>query len=124
MPKIPSVKVTQLAQMIAPECKQEVIGIRPGEKLHETMIPEDDARMTIEFDDHYVIQPTHSFWKPKDFLANQPGSLCEDGFTYSRNTNSWWLNDDEVGKLVSDAQQEASDHDAPKASEPRFIVGG
>ena len=124
VPKIPSVKVTQLAQVIAPECTQEVIGIRPGEKLHETMVPEDDARLTIEFSDHFVIQPTHSFWNPKDFLGDRSGKACPDGFRYSSDSNSWWLDDEEVAALVDDVKSGSESFDIPTAHEPKFIVGG
>jgi UDP-N-acetylglucosamine 4,6-dehydratase len=122
--KIPSVTITQLASVIAPECKQEIIGIRPGEKLHETMISEEDARIAIEYDNHYVIQPTHSFWNPKDYLEGRPGVPCPDGFHYSSNTNSWWLTDDEVSGLVEEVRMNVSNTDVPFATEPRFIVGG
>lgn len=124
VPKIPSVKVTQLARVIAPECQQEIIGIRPGEKLHETMVPEDDARLTLEFDDHFVIRPTHSYWNQKDFLDGRSGKDCPDGFRYSSDTNSWWLTDDEVAHLVEQTKLEISGYDMPTAAEPRFIVGG
>jgi UDP-N-acetylglucosamine 4,6-dehydratase len=123
VPKIPSVKVTDLARVIAPECRHDVIGIRPGEKLHEVMVPEDDARVTLEFPKHFVIQPTHSFWNPKDFQANGDGKPCADGFRYSSELNDHWLCDDEIRELVSSV---GADHPEgmPKASEPRFIVGG
>jgi len=122
--KIPSVTITQLANIIAPECHQKIIGIRPGEKLHETMISEEDARLAIEYDDHYVIQPTHSFWNPKDYLDTRPGKPCLDGFHYSSNTNSWWLTDDDVSALVEGVQKNQGVVEVPPATEPRFIVGG
>lgn len=65
VPKIPSMKVMDLAKAIAPDCDIEIVGIRPGEKLHEAMIMEDDARHTVEFDDHYVIQPEFPWWSKK-----------------------------------------------------------
>ena len=124
VPKIPSVHVAQLASVIAPECEQQIIGIRPGEKLHETMVPEDDARMTIEFEDHYTIQPSHSFWNPKDFLDGRPGNPCPDGFRYSSDSNTWWLTDEEIAELVEQVKPEISIDDLPTPTEPRFIVGG
>ena len=60
VPKIPSMNIVDLAKAIAPECRLDVIGIRPGEKLHETMVPEDDARNTFEYDDHFVIRSSSS----------------------------------------------------------------
>jgi UDP-N-acetylglucosamine 4,6-dehydratase len=126
VPKIPSVHVTSLARVIGPECQQDVIGIRPGEKLHETMVPEDDARLTIEYDDHFVIQPTHSFWNPRDYMAGKPGRLCADGFRYSSEINDRFLDEVEIAELVrlveSDPGSEAEPR--PKPTEPTFIVGG
>ena len=125
VPKIPSVRVTDLARVLGPECEQEIIGIRPGEKLHEAMIGEDDARLTLEFRDHFVIQPSHSFWNHKDYLANKPkGTPCADGFSYVSDTNPWFLNDEEIRAMVDLIEHEAGGDVVPKASEPRFIVGG
>jgi len=124
VPKIPSVRVTQLAKVIAPECEQKIIGIRPGEKLHETMVTEDDSRISIEYDDYFIIQPTHSYWNPKDFLAGQPGKPCAEGFSYSSDTNSWWLTDEEVATLVQEVESGNGEYDIPQPNEPRFIVGG
>ena len=124
VPKIPSIRVTQLAEVIAPECERQIIGIRPGEKLHETIVPEDDARLTIEFDDHYVIQPSHSYWNPKDFLDGRSGKPSPDGFRYSSDNNTWWLSDEEIAALVENVKSEVDGYDLPMASEPRFIVGG
>ena len=124
VPKIPSVRVSQLASVIAPGCEQQIIGIRPGEKLHETMISEDDARVSIEFDEHYVIQPSHSYWNPKDFLDGRPGTPCPEGFRYSSDTNDWWLNDSEIAKLEDQVNLELDSYDSPTTTEPEFIVGG
>ena len=126
VPKIPSARVTDLARVIAPECKHEVIGIRPGEKLHEAMITEDDARVTLEFDDHFVIQPTHSFWNHKDYELAGKGKLCPDGFRYSSETNTEWLTDEQIAGLVASVQAEKMPgrEPMPTADEPKFIVGG
>ncbi len=125
VPKIPSVKITDLARVCGPGCKQEIIGIRPGEKLHETMVPEDDARMTLEYEDHFVIQPSHSFWNRKDYLAGRPGGHpCKDGFSYSSDSNSWFLKDEEITDLVKMVEADPSIDVMPKPTEPSFIVGG
>jgi UDP-N-acetylglucosamine 4,6-dehydratase len=124
VPKIPSVKVTDLARVIGPECQQEVIGIRPGEKLHEQMIPEDDARVTLEFDNHFVIQPTHAFWNRQDYEKRGKGKPCPDGFTYSSERNTHWLTDAEIAKLVANVGKDDAGEPLPTATEPRFIVGG
>jgi len=125
VPKIPSVRVTDLARVLGPECEQEIIGIRPGEKLHEAMIGEDDARLTLEFASHFVIQPSHSYWNHKSYQVNKPqGTPCPDGFSYVSDTNSWFLSDEEIGDLVSEVALETGGDIMPKSSEPRFIVGG
>ena len=125
VPKIPSVRVTDLARVIGPECEHEEIGIRPGEKLHEVMVPEDDARVTLEYDDYFLIQPTHSFWTRKDYLqANGEGQPCPDGFRYSSEINTHWLTDEEISELVAAVEAEPSVLGKPKASEPKFHVGG
>lgn len=113
VPKIPSVRITELAKVIAPECRQDIIGIRPGEKLHEIMIPEDDARLSIEFEDHYVIQPAHPFWNQNEFLKNNGGQPCPNGFHYSSDNNEWWLEDEELAKLVNEVKIESSQASMP-----------
>jgi UDP-N-acetylglucosamine 4,6-dehydratase len=93
VPKIPSMKLVDLALAIAPECRQEVVGIRPGEKLHEVMVPEDDARNTVELDDRYVILP--AFEHPV-MEAYRGARRCPEGFRYSSDTNDRWLGADEL----------------------------
>jgi len=124
VPKIPSVRVADLARVIGPDCEHEIIGIRPGEKLHEQMVPADDARMAIELDDHYVIQPTHSFWNQKDFLYGREGKSCPEDFRYSSETNSWFLDTDEIAALVRMVEADPDLYVAPLPTEPTFIVGG
>lgn len=99
VPKIPSMNIMSLAKAIAPECEVEIIGIRPGEKLHEAMITEDDARKTLEFDTYYVIQPEFPWWGAEDA---QGGTSLPDGFRYSSETNSWWLTIEELQELVGE----------------------
>lgn len=97
IPKIPSMKVTDLAKAIAPECEIEIIGIRPGEKLHEAMIMEDDARHTVEFDNYYVIQPEFTWWKKEKHLE---GKKLSDGFAYTSDSNTDWLTIEQLKELV------------------------
>ncbi|GGE36238.1 UDP-N-acetylglucosamine 4,6-dehydratase (inverting) [Pullulanibacillus camelliae] len=99
VPKIPSMKVTDLAKAIAPECKMKFVGIRPGEKLHEAMITEDDARRTLEYESYYVIQPEFSWWK-RDGLNK--GKSLPEGFKYTSDTNSEWLSVSDLLELVGD----------------------
>jgi UDP-N-acetylglucosamine 4,6-dehydratase len=100
VPKIPSVRITDLAAAMAPDLRQEVIGIRPGEKLHETMCPADDSHLTVEFSDHFVIRPTIKFFRGDiDYLTNnleERGVIVPQGFEYSSGTNPHFLNVDEI----------------------------
>lgn len=99
IPKIPSMSIMDLAKAIAPECELDIVGIRPGEKLHEVMITEDDARRTLEYDKYYVIQPEFPWWGNEN--ANH-GRELEDDFRYSSDRNEEWLAIDELKKLVFD----------------------
>ncbi|GKV64859.1 MULTISPECIES: UDP-N-acetylglucosamine 4,6-dehydratase (inverting) [unclassified Sporosarcina] len=93
VPKIPSMRVTDLAEAIAPECEIEIVGIRPGEKLHEAMIMEDDARHTREYDTYYVIQPEFSWWTDEE---RQNSKELSDQFKYTSDTNNDWLTIEEL----------------------------
>jgi UDP-N-acetylglucosamine 4,6-dehydratase len=99
VPKIPSMKVVDLARAIAPECRLENVGIRPGEKLHEVMIPGDESRNTYEYDTHYIIGPAFHEWGVFDFRSNG-GRPVADGFTYSSETNDHWLTVDELRDMA------------------------
>jgi len=99
VPKLPSMNLMDLAKAIAPECKTETIGIRPGEKLHEVMIPKDDARRTIEYDHYYIIQPDFRFWGRR-FNGNGGKPVAED-FEYDSGTNPWRLTVDEMRGIVN-----------------------
>jgi UDP-N-acetylglucosamine 4,6-dehydratase len=125
VPKIPSVRVSDLARVIGPDCEHVTVGIRPGEKLHETMVPEDDARQTLEFDDHFVIQPSHSFWNQQGYHSSNGdrGRLCPDGFSYSSDSNDWWLTDSEIADMAYIATRTPFAGPPPKPTEPKFILG-
>jgi UDP-N-acetylglucosamine 4,6-dehydratase len=99
VPKIPSVRIGDLARAIAPKLPHEIIGIRPGEKLHEDMITEDDARMTIELEDRYAICPTIYDWT-NEHLLKLGGRPVADRFRYSSDRNSEWLDDVSVAKFI------------------------
>jgi UDP-N-acetylglucosamine 4,6-dehydratase len=101
VPKIPSMKIVDLAKAIAPECRIDVIGIRPGEKLHETMVPEDDAHNTFEYDDHFVIRSLSSEGSPNGLLNRNGGRPCPEGFHYSSDNNTKWLTVHELQTLVN-----------------------
>ena len=88
VPKIPSMRVTDLAEAIAPGAKRKVIGIRPGEKLHEVLLTEEEAVHAREFEDHFVIEPEHPFWSREKSLGGKP---LPAGFRYTSDGNSVWL---------------------------------
>ena len=99
VPKIPSMKVIDLARAIAPDARLDNVGIRPGEKLHEVMIPGDESRNTYEYDTHYIIAPAFPEWGVFDFRSNG-GRPVADGFTYSSETNDHWLTVDELRDMA------------------------
>jgi UDP-N-acetylglucosamine 4,6-dehydratase len=101
VPKIPSMNIVDLAKAIAPECRLDVIGIRPGEKLHETMVPEDDAHNTFEYDDHFVIRSLSSESGPNGLVNRNGGHPCPEGFRYSSDNNTHWLSVHELQTLVN-----------------------
>lgn len=98
IPKIPSMNVVDLAKAIAPNCQIKLIGIRPGEKLHEVMITEDDARQTVEFDTYYIIQPEFPWWQSEQSSQGKP---LPEGFTYVSHTNEKWLTIEELNDLIN-----------------------
>ncbi|MCH6547184.1 MAG: polysaccharide biosynthesis protein, partial [Gemmatimonadetes bacterium] len=103
VPKIPSARITDLATAIDPDLPHKVIGIRPGEKLHEVMCPLDDSHLTLEFDDHYVIKPSIQFGFTVDFATNalgEPGRQVQSGFEYNSGTNPHFLTVEEIGELT------------------------
>jgi len=98
VPKIPSMNIMDLARAIAPECETRVVGIRPGEKLHELMIPRDEARKTLEFDDFYVMQPVFKFWERR--CSWDGGRQVPEDFEYSSETNPWRLTVEEMRAMI------------------------
>jgi UDP-N-acetylglucosamine 4,6-dehydratase len=98
VPKIPSMNIMDLAKAIAPDCKTKIVGIRPGEKLHEIMVPRDDARNTLEFDDHYIIQPDFRYFTRR--FKNKSGKPATEDFEYNSGTNKWWLTVDELRDMI------------------------
>jgi UDP-N-acetylglucosamine 4,6-dehydratase len=106
VPKIPSVRVVDLARALAPHLPHKVIGIRPGEKLHEVMCPADDSHLTLEFDDHYVIKPAIQFSGPADFSENRLGERgrpVEPGFEFHSGRNPHFLSIEEIVAMNRDA---------------------
>jgi UDP-N-acetylglucosamine 4,6-dehydratase len=101
VPKIPSMTMTDLAAAMAPDLPIRVIGIRPGEKLHEMMISADDARHVVDLGDRYAIEPAFVEFSRDSFAAAHP--LVEDGFSYASNTNDEWLSHEGLMALLNDS---------------------
>ena len=94
VPKLPSMKIVDMARALAPDLPHEFVGIRPGEKMHEIMCPEDDSHLTLEFHDHFVIRPTIQFSQKRDYVHNpigEEGSPVQQGFEYNSANNDEWL---------------------------------
>lgn len=99
VPKIPSMKIVDLARAIAPGCRLERIGIRPGEKLHESLITEDESRQTLKIKDFFVIMPERPWWKSKKW---DRGEILSDRFKYSSDSNDQWLTQTELHDMIKD----------------------
>jgi len=105
IPKIASMKIIDMAKAIGPNLEHEIVGIRPGEKLHEIMCPADDSHLTLEFDDHFVIKPTITFTNRYDYKENRIGELgkpVEQGFEYNSGNNAQWLTSQELLEMAKD----------------------
>ncbi len=98
IPKIPSMKMKDFLKALAPECKIKIIGIRPGEKLHEIMVTPEESRHTKEYPTYYVILPEYDWWTGHDH--HKAAKKVKDGFVYASNTNKVWLNDTKLKKLI------------------------
>jgi UDP-N-acetylglucosamine 4,6-dehydratase len=97
VPKIPSMRIVDLAKLIAPEAEIKITGIRPGEKLHEVLVSEDEARHARELDDMFIVQPAHPWWRSENWVGAK--SLA-DNFRYASDTNSQWLTVGEMQNLI------------------------
>jgi UDP-N-acetylglucosamine 4,6-dehydratase/5-epimerase len=99
VPKIPSMKIVDLARIIGPECRQRIVGIRPGEKLHELMMGVEDSSNALDCGTHYVIQPLLKFW---DAESNGYAGIpqCPEGFAYTSNNNDKWVNPTDMKKMI------------------------
>lgn len=104
VPKIPSMEIMNLAKAVAPNAKVDLTGIRPGEKLHEVLISEDEARATVELEDMYVVMPSMSLPVGGKLLGRdweKSGTTLPDGFRYASNTNTQWLSIDEIQRIIA-----------------------
>ena len=100
VPRIPSYRITDVAEAIGPKCKRVVTGIRPGEKLHEEMITETDGLSSIEFAQHFVMLPSSRQWDPEEYRKTFNGRFCEYGFKYNSGTNTDWLSVEKIRELI------------------------
>ncbi len=105
IPKIPSMKITDLAKAIAPNCEQREIGIRPGEKLHEIMIPRDEAIQTLEFEKFYIITPAIKFGDDFKNSYLKDGKKVKDRFEYASDSNEWILSVEELKEIVKEFEE-------------------
>jgi len=108
IPNIPSMKIIDLAKAIAPNCEIEIMGIRPGEKLHEILVTEEDGRNTVAYNGMYVIMPNYSWWERQNYKA---GRKLPEGFTYTSDENDKWLTVEDLKKIIYNSS--ALDEDRP-----------
>jgi UDP-N-acetylglucosamine 4,6-dehydratase (inverting) len=100
VPKIPSYHITDVAEAIGPKCKRAIVGIRPGEKLHEEMITETDGLNSVELARHFIILPSTRLWDVEEYCRTFNGRRCDYGFRYSSGTNTEWLNVEQLRELI------------------------
>lgn len=103
IPRIPSIKIVDLANAMAPNCSHTTIGVRPGEKLHEVLITEDDARTTLELDDRFVIEPVFHWWSRASYLDDHDASPVDDTFRYASDANPDLIKNSAILELLSKA---------------------
>jgi UDP-N-acetylglucosamine 4,6-dehydratase len=97
VPKIPSMRIMDLAKSVAPGCRVDVTGIRPGEKLHEVLVSEDEARTAIDYRNMYIIQPSHPWWRQRRLSGGRP---VKDGFAYTSHHNTDWLEGAQLKRMI------------------------
>lgn len=113
VPRIPSTRIMDIATAVAPQCKTRIVGIRPGEKLHECMIPSDESRLAVEFDDHYIIRPTQRCWTNETPYYETTGKPCTRGFSYTSDNNDHWLTPQTLRELIAKCRAQSANIDRP-----------
>ena len=101
VPKLPSMRLVDLAHAMAPDATLEMVGIRAGEKLHEVMVPREEGRLTLEFEDHYVIEPAFQFWSREDYQERYGGTPVAHEFQYSSDANDEWLTAEQLADVIA-----------------------
>jgi FlaA1/EpsC-like NDP-sugar epimerase len=99
VPKIPSMRITDLVDTVAPDAEREITGIRPGEKLHEVLLTEEEARHSLEFDSYYLIEPEHPYWERDADFGGKP---LKDPFKFTSDANEEWLTREELKGMIAD----------------------
>jgi len=107
IPKIPSYRITDVAEAIAPECKQVIVGIRPGEKIHEEMITSSDSFYTYDLGKYYTVLPATHRWNLKDYIKHFNANMVEEGFCYNSETNDEWETVESLKELIKEHVTEA-----------------
>jgi FlaA1/EpsC-like NDP-sugar epimerase len=102
IPKIPSMRIVDLAETIAPNAKKRIIGVRPGEKLHEILLTKEETQHAKEFDKYFVIEPEFPFWNINNFKENK---RLSDGFEYTSNTNDKWISKEQIKEILKDLKK-------------------
>ncbi len=108
VPKIPSTTILNIARAVAPECRTKVVGMRPGEKLHECMIPFDESRLALEFEDHFVIRPSQRSWSNEVPKYERMGKPCPRGFSYTSDNNPRWLTPEMLKQMIEATSNDRS----------------
>ncbi|HLJ93354.1 MAG TPA: UDP-N-acetylglucosamine 4,6-dehydratase (inverting) [Gemmataceae bacterium] len=120
VPKIPSMRITDLARLIGPECRQDIVGIRPGEKLHEMLVEPEAGRNTLDCGTHYVIQPVLGFWdSSSNGYAGMP--RCPEGFAYTSGNNHRWVSPEEMKHMIRELDLPAA-KDLVESWQERLLV--
>ncbi len=104
VPKIPSMRIMDLTKAVAPECKTKIVGIRPGEKLHEALLTDDESARTLDLGDVYLIKPNFQTWTKE---IPWKGAALPPGFVYASDSNDWWLTSEELKTMIGSGKGEA-----------------